>query len=1377
MLVKFAQQKKRAVFFVLLALVAVFSAVVLSPKKSSQAQTTVDLYGIYTNSFTDSGSYTNPFTEASATITFTAPDASTATIPLFWDGGDTWRVRFSPDQTGSWSYTTTSGDSGLNNQSGSFSVVASANKGGIVANPSYPYHFQYQDGTDFWWMGDTDWALFSESGTATTGEKHVQSTVNAYIAERAGQGINVITGSLINPKGWTNSGGSPYTTLSTEAINPAYWQYVDQIVQELNDNGIVGGIMLAWAQDQTDLGDFPDDASRVRYAEYITSRYSAYNVYFIVAGEYNEDPSLNYTEMANEIVASDPHDRLLTMHSTGSVEVFATESFMSFGDYQQVYSGLHTQIAQARDHNKPVVNAEYAYYLRDSDGDGVVDKDNSATLEAIRNASYDIVMAGGYLITGFGSTYFGGYRHPVGFNEPNTLITGKDEADWESDMQHMKTVFALTDWWNLQPNDSLVTSSGTAYALSRKGEEYLVYSRDTTSDITLSLQDAASASYNITRFDPRTGQSTVLDTYTGTGSITLDVPSSAVTELGETTDDWLFLVQNQTISNAAPTVSISAGSTQVYPDQNVSFSVTASDPDGSIASYEWNWGNATEPGTGSPTSPKTHSWSSTGDYNVTLTVTDDGSPASQTTSNTIQISVTNNLAPTITSAQATPNTGYAPLEVTLTAAATDPEDDVVTFSWDYNNDGTYDETGASVTHTFATPANYSVGLKASDGVNDTVTALTVDVDDPDFSWTQTDWSGGAGQTSWVDSTMYSSGSQIDASTSGQVSLGQASSGGGGGGNWYNENWLARKSITIDADQVAGSANFTDFPVLISITDAQLIGDTQTNGEDIVFTSSDGLTKLNHEIESYDAGSGSLVAWVKVPSLSYNVDTTLYMYYDNSGAAAQETVTSTWKSSFKMVQHLHESPANAVADGHQDSSSNDVDGTAQGFNGTATSTTNTAGKLDGANFFDGLNDYVELGNGDLGATSSFTISAWIYPTAFPVSELPIINNTAGPGYRGWALMALSTGKLEVRLSNDCSTTITRESAGTFSTNAWAHVVGVYDASTQSLSTYINGTLTNGTLSGTVPASICANGVKPTIGTRQSNNRFFTGKIDEVRFLYEALSADWIATEYANQNTPASFYTVSNEEAYAPSEYYTSGTFTSSIFDTQYLSNWNELAYTLTTTANATASVKVRTGLTSNLSGVADFSTCDTIGNGVDMSNNNCVTDGDRFVQYQVNFTTNNIAETAVLRDITLNYSVTNDTPPPDVSISINENTLDFGLLDTNQTIDTTAAGLNDPKTVTVHTGPADLDIRSAAFADGSSNSWSLGAAAGVDTVKWEFSPDQTNWTTFSVADALYTLANAVSEGNTQNVYFKLTTPSTTTSHDQYSTTLTVVASEP
>ncbi|GAI07252.1 unnamed protein product, partial [marine sediment metagenome] len=113
-------------------------------------------------------------------------------------------------------------------------------------------------------------------------------------------------------------------------------------------------------------------------------------------------------------------------------------------------------------------------------------------------------------------------------------------------------------------------------------------------------------------------------------------------------------------------------------------------------------------------------------------------------------------------------------------------------------------------------------------------------------------------------------------------------------NWYDTNWSYRKQISIDYTKV--DADLTDFPVLISLaSDSGLVAHAQSDGDDILFTSSDG-TKLSHEIEEFDDSIGKLVAWVKVPTLSSSTDTDIYMYYGNSSASNQQNVTGTTKGS-------------------------------------------------------------------------------------------------------------------------------------------------------------------------------------------------------------------------------------------------------------------------------------------------------------------------------------------------------------------------------------------------------------------------------------------------------------------------------------------------
>jgi len=111
--------------------------------------------------------------------------------------------------------------------------------------------------------------------------------------------------------------------------------------------------------------------------------------------------------------------------------------------------------------------------------------------------------------------------------------------------------------------------------------------------------------------------------------------------------------------------------------------------------------------------------------------------------------------------------------------------------------------------------------------------------------------------------------------------------------WYNSSWQYRKALTIDYTRVGATLSY--FPVLVSLaSDTDLAADAQDDGDDILFTSSDGTTKLDHEIELFNGTTnGQLVAWVKIPSLSNAADTQIYMYYGNGSATSQQNARAVW----------------------------------------------------------------------------------------------------------------------------------------------------------------------------------------------------------------------------------------------------------------------------------------------------------------------------------------------------------------------------------------------------------------------------------------------------------------------------------------------------
>gem|GEM_PF-5410702 len=297
---------------------------------SAVAATNVPQFGVFEQSFTASGSYANPYTEASATGFFSRPGGGTLTVPLFGEGGATWKLRFSPDALGTWTWFASSADSGLNGQYGQFSVVGSTLKGGIRRRAATPHHLEYQDAAVFWLFRDTNFGMMADNSA----ENSERSTIQSYISLRASQGFNLTHAELMNHGGWSaNTGGNPLASYMNETINPAHWQEVDGRVGDLNAAGITASLFLAWNNSDPappSWKSFASDAARLRCARYIVARYSAFNVLFVVVGEWQESGPYAplYGAVGSQMAADDPHDRPIAIHCTpdpGTVEPqFAT---------------------------------------------------------------------------------------------------------------------------------------------------------------------------------------------------------------------------------------------------------------------------------------------------------------------------------------------------------------------------------------------------------------------------------------------------------------------------------------------------------------------------------------------------------------------------------------------------------------------------------------------------------------------------------------------------------------------------------------------------------------------------------------------------------------------------------------------------------------------------------------------------------------------------------------------------------------------------------------------------------------------------------------------------------------------------------------------
>ena len=152
--------------------------------------------------------------------------------------------------------------------------------------------------------------------------------------------------------------------------------------------------------------------------------------------------------------------------------------------------------------------------------------------------------------------------------------------------------------------------------------------------------------------------------------------------------------------NQSPTAAFTAGSTGLKASFDAGGS---SDPDGTIASYNWQFGDGST-GTGATA---THTYAAAGSYSVVLTVTDDKG-AGGTATRTVAVTQPADVPPT-----ASFTVTISKLAASFDASGSSDSDGTVAgYAWDFG-DGT-SGTGQKPAHTYALAGTYTVALTVSD---------------------------------------------------------------------------------------------------------------------------------------------------------------------------------------------------------------------------------------------------------------------------------------------------------------------------------------------------------------------------------------------------------------------------------------------------------------------------------------------------------------------------------------------------------------------------------------------------------------------------------------------------------------------------------------
>ena len=269
--------------------------------------------------------YANPFMDAQLDAVVTQPDGTRLRLPGFWAGGSDWRFRYASNKVGihTWrTECTDTADSGLHGVTGSITVTASTSTNplflhGPIRVAADQRHFEHTDGTPFLWLGDTwwkclckrmSWEGFQEltADRTTKGFSVVQIVCGPYPDEN-----------FFAPS-WENEGGQPYLAKDLSVINPKYFEYADRRFKHLVDSGLVPAIVGAWGRGDCNSMQAFGAVNIKRHWRYLSARYGAYPVAWILAGEIPDETKWGlgpWAEIAGYVREIDPYKHPLTCHT------------------------------------------------------------------------------------------------------------------------------------------------------------------------------------------------------------------------------------------------------------------------------------------------------------------------------------------------------------------------------------------------------------------------------------------------------------------------------------------------------------------------------------------------------------------------------------------------------------------------------------------------------------------------------------------------------------------------------------------------------------------------------------------------------------------------------------------------------------------------------------------------------------------------------------------------------------------------------------------------------------------------------------------------------------------------------------------------------
>lgn len=510
--------------------------------------------------------YADPFNDVELDVVFHDPQGRDQRVPAFWAGGQVWRVRFAPSMSGPYTYHTISSDPSnpdLQGQHGALEVSPYTGdnplmKHGGVRVASDRRHFEHEDGTPFFWLGDTWWMGLCK-------RLKWPEDIQTLAADRVRKGftvVQIVAGLYpdmppFDPRG-ANEAGYPWEPNYTR-INPHYFDMADLRIQYLVEQGLVPCVVGCWGYFLPLMG-VPGIKKHWRY---LVARWSACPVVWCLAGEGTmpyylsknkaEDAALQkrgWTEVARYVRSVDPYRRPITIHpSRSAMDTVEDPSVLDF-DMLQTGHGDRTSIPSTvdtvtrdltREPKMPVLVGECCY-------EGILDE-NRQEVERYMFLSCILSGAAGHTYGANGIWQVNTPTEPFG---PSPHGRSWGDTPWQvayklpgsEELGIAKKMLMRYPWWRFEPHPDWVEPHWTKqnymlpFAAGIPGEVRIVFIPPMWDSPKLTHLESHVA-YRALFFNPRTGEERAI------GEVTPDAAGTWQAPLLPTFAQWALVMEKK----------------------------------------------------------------------------------------------------------------------------------------------------------------------------------------------------------------------------------------------------------------------------------------------------------------------------------------------------------------------------------------------------------------------------------------------------------------------------------------------------------------------------------------------------------------------------------------------------------------------------------------------------------------------------------------------------------------------------------------------------------------------------------------------------------------------------------------------------------------